>query len=87
MLFLILEYLFQYYERTNFSVWVMFFLQVSDLFQGHDDLLVDFTHFLPDTSSAPSVHNAQSGRNHNLLGDDRGSLMTITRPARVEKVV
>ncbi|XP_042052958.1 paired amphipathic helix protein Sin3-like 5 isoform X1 [Salvia splendens] len=59
--------------------------EVSDLFQGHDDLLVDFTLFLPDTSSVPSVHNAQSGRNHNLLGDDRGSLMTITRPARVEK--
>ncbi|XP_042049041.1 paired amphipathic helix protein Sin3-like 5 isoform X2 [Salvia splendens] len=59
--------------------------EVSVLFQGHDDLLVDFTHFLPDTSSTPSVHNAQSGRNHNLLGDDRGSLMAITRPARVEK--
>ncbi|KAL1550937.1 paired amphipathic helix protein Sin3-like 5 isoform X4 [Salvia divinorum] len=59
--------------------------EVSVLFQGHDDLLVDFTHFLPDISSVPSVHNAQSGRNHNLLGDDRGSLMTITRPAHVEK--
>ncbi|XP_057774746.1 paired amphipathic helix protein Sin3-like 3 isoform X2 [Salvia miltiorrhiza] len=59
--------------------------EVSLLFQGHPDLLVDFTHFLPDTSSAPSVHYAHSGRNHILLGDDRGSPMTLTRPTHVEK--
>ncbi|CAA0834734.1 Paired amphipathic helix protein Sin3-like 4 [Striga hermonthica] len=38
--------------------------QVSVLFQNHADLLVEFTHFLPDISGAASVQYAQPSRNH-----------------------
>ncbi|KAG8366233.1 hypothetical protein BUALT_Bualt17G0055200 [Buddleja alternifolia] len=59
--------------------------EVSVLFQDHADLLVEFTHFLPDTSGTASIYYAQPGRNHIQYRDDRGSPMTMTRPITVEK--
>ncbi|KAK4402875.1 Paired amphipathic helix protein Sin3-like 2 [Sesamum angolense] len=59
--------------------------EVSVLFQEHADLLVEFTHFLPDTSGAASIQYPQPGRNHTLNGDDRGSPMTASRPIQIDK--
>ncbi|KAG8383142.1 hypothetical protein BUALT_Bualt05G0153900 [Buddleja alternifolia] len=57
--------------------------EVSVLFQDHADLLVEFTHFLPDTSGAASIHFARPGRNQILHADDKGSPMgrPIHKPA------
>ncbi|KAK4429910.1 Paired amphipathic helix protein Sin3-like 4 [Sesamum alatum] len=38
--------------------------EVSVLFQEHADLLVEFTHFLPDTSGAASIQYAQPEASH-----------------------
>lgn len=35
----------------------MLILQVAILFRDHHDLLVEFTHFLPDTSGAASTND------------------------------
>ncbi|KAI3467443.1 hypothetical protein Pfo_024106 [Paulownia fortunei] len=72
------------YRKDNKSITEVY-QEVSVLFQDHADLLVEFTHFLPDTSGAASVQYAQTGRNHILHGDDRGSPMTIARLIHVEK--
>ncbi|KAL6547201.1 Paired amphipathic helix protein Sin3-like 4 [Orobanche minor] len=72
------------YRKENKSITEVY-QEVSVLFQNHADLLVEFTHFLPDTSGATSVHYTQPGRNHIKYGDDMGSPMTIARPLHVEK--
>ncbi|KAL6547202.1 hypothetical protein OROMI_022923 [Orobanche minor] len=72
------------YRKENKSITEVY-QEVSVLFQNHADLLVEFTHFLPDTSGAASVQYTQPGRNHIKHGDDRGSPMTIARPLNVEK--
>ncbi|KAL6567759.1 hypothetical protein OROGR_001427 [Orobanche gracilis] len=72
------------YRKDNRSITEVY-QEVSVLFQNHADLLVEFTHFLPDTSGAASVQYAQPGRNHIKHGDDRGSPMTIARHLHVEK--
>ncbi|KAI3452783.1 hypothetical protein Pfo_009446 [Paulownia fortunei] len=72
------------YRKDNKSITEVY-QEVSVLFQDHADLLVEFTHFLPDTSGAASVHYAQPARNNILHQDGRGSLMTMTRPIHVEK--
>ncbi|PIN18039.1 Histone deacetylase complex, SIN3 component [Handroanthus impetiginosus] len=59
--------------------------EVSVLFQDHADLLVEFTHFLPDTTGAASAQYLQPGRKHILQGEDKGSPMTIARPILFEK--
>lgn len=59
--------------------------EVAALFQNHPDLLVEFTHFLPDTSGAASFDYAQPGRNHILHQDDRNSPMTVAKLLHVEK--
>ncbi|KAK6160077.1 hypothetical protein DH2020_003458 [Rehmannia glutinosa] len=72
------------YRKDNKSITEVY-QEVSVLFQDHADLLVEFTHFLPDTSGAASVQYVQPGRNHILHGDDRGSPMAMARPIHVEK--
>ncbi|KAH6815664.1 hypothetical protein C2S51_020484 [Perilla frutescens var. frutescens] len=73
------------YKKDNKCIQEVY-QEVSVLFQDHADLLVEFTHFLPDTSgAAASVQHAQFGKNHILHGDDRASPMTITRSPHVEK--
>ncbi|KAF5443219.1 hypothetical protein F2P56_035794 [Juglans regia] len=57
--------------------------EVAALFQDHEDLLVEFTHFLPDTSATAPTHYAQSGRNSMLR--DRSSAMPIMRQMHVDK--
>lgn len=58
-------------------------LQVAVLFQGHADLLDEFTHFLPDASAAASSYYT-SARNSVLR--DRRSAMPTVRQAHVVKV-
>ncbi|KAL2519477.1 Paired amphipathic helix protein Sin3-like 4 [Abeliophyllum distichum] len=72
------------YRNENKSITEVY-QEVAALFQNHPDLLVEFTHFLPDTSGAASFHYAQPGRNHFLHQDDRNSPMTVARPMHVEK--
>ncbi|KAL3501265.1 hypothetical protein ACH5RR_035714 [Cinchona calisaya] len=59
--------------------------EVAALFRDHSDLLVEFTHFLPETQAAASVRNAQPGRNATLLREGRGSPMSMARPMHFEK--
>ncbi|KAK2994387.1 hypothetical protein RJ640_029502, partial [Escallonia rubra] len=68
------------YRKENKSIH-----EVAALFHDQPDLLVEFTHFLPDSSAAASLHHAQSGRNPNLRRDDKGSPMTAMRHMHVEK--
>ncbi|GFP91557.1 paired amphipathic helix protein sin3-like 4 [Phtheirospermum japonicum] len=72
------------YRKDNKSITEVY-QEVSVLFQNHADLLVEFTHFLPDASGTASVQYATPGRNHNLHGDDKGSPMTVAKPNQVEK--
>ncbi|KAL2547338.1 Paired amphipathic helix protein Sin3-like 2 [Forsythia ovata] len=72
------------YRNENKSITEVY-QEVAALFQNHPDLLVEFTHFLPDTSGAASFHYAQPGRNHFLNHNDRNSPMTVARPMHVEK--
>ncbi|KAJ7943566.1 Paired amphipathic helix protein Sin3-like [Quillaja saponaria] len=57
--------------------------EVAALFQDHADLLVEFTHFLPDASAAASTHYAPSIRNSILR--DRSSAMPTMRQMHVDK--
>ncbi|BBG94142.1 SIN3-like 4 [Prunus dulcis] len=57
--------------------------EVAALFQEHSDLLVEFTHFLPDTSGTASIHFAPSHRNAMLR--DRSSAMPPMRQMHVDK--
>ncbi|KAK4481866.1 hypothetical protein RD792_012777 [Penstemon davidsonii] len=72
------------YRKENKSITEVY-QEVSVLFQDHADLLVEFTHFLPDVSGAASIHYAQPGKSHITCRDDRGSPMTIARATNVEK--
>ncbi|XP_073050170.1 paired amphipathic helix protein Sin3-like 4 isoform X2 [Primulina eburnea] len=72
------------YRKDNKSITEVY-QEVSVLFWGHADLLVEFTHFLPDTSGDASVHFAQSDRDYILPRDDRGSPMTMARSSLVDK--
>ncbi|KAL1539386.1 paired amphipathic helix protein Sin3-like 3 isoform X1 [Salvia divinorum] len=67
------------YRKNNMSITEVY-QEVSVLFQDHADLLVEFTHFLPHTTSAAPVHHAQPVKNHILLQNSGGSPMTMTRP-------
>lgn len=64
-------------------VFVCGFSQVAALFQEHPDLLVEFTHFLPDSSATGSVHYS-SGRG--LMLRDRHSAMPSMRQMQVDRV-
>ncbi|XP_073054342.1 paired amphipathic helix protein Sin3-like 3 isoform X2 [Primulina eburnea] len=74
------------YRKDNKSITEVY-QEVSVLFRGHADLLVEFTHFLPDTSGDASVHYAHSDRDCILPRDDRGSPMTIARANLIDKNV
>ncbi|XP_073300392.1 paired amphipathic helix protein Sin3-like 4 isoform X3 [Primulina huaijiensis] len=74
------------YRKDNKSITEVY-QEVSVLFRGHADLLVEFTHFLPDTSGDASVQYAHSDRDFIPPRDDRGSPMTIARANLVGKNV
>ncbi|XP_050375013.1 paired amphipathic helix protein Sin3-like 4 isoform X2 [Argentina anserina] len=57
--------------------------EVSALFRDHADLLVEFTHFLPDNSATASTQFAPSQRNSMLR--DRSSAMLPMRQMHVDK--
>ncbi|XP_044489130.1 paired amphipathic helix protein Sin3-like 4 isoform X2 [Mangifera indica] len=57
--------------------------EVASLFQDHPDLLVEFTHFLPDSSASASTQYAHSGRTSLLR--DRSSAMPTMRQMHVDK--
>ncbi|KAJ8773731.1 hypothetical protein K2173_006381 [Erythroxylum novogranatense] len=70
------------YRKENKSITEVY-QEVSALFQGHDDLLKEFTHFLPDSSATASTHYAPSGRN--FIYRDRSSPMPTMRQMHVDK--
>ncbi|KAL2543109.1 Paired amphipathic helix protein Sin3-like 4 [Abeliophyllum distichum] len=72
------------YRKENKSITEVY-QEVSALFQNHADLLVEFTHFLPDTSAAASVHFSQPSRNQILCRDDSESPMNMARPMHIGK--
>lgn len=61
--------------------------EVATLFQDHHDLLEEFTHFLPDTSTTVPMHHAPSGRNSsgNYLRRDERSSVPAMRQMHVDK--
>ncbi|KAK7252329.1 hypothetical protein RIF29_36192 [Crotalaria pallida] len=69
------------YRKENKTITEVY-QEVAALFQDHHDLLDEFTHFLPDTSAAPSTHYA-SARNSILR--DRSSAMPTVRQMHVDK--
>ncbi|XVF84864.1 hypothetical protein PTKIN_Ptkin17bG0073500 [Pterospermum kingtungense] len=56
---------------------------VAALFQDHPDLLLEFTHFLPDASATASNHYASSGRNS--VPRDRSSTIPTIRAVPADK--
>ncbi len=75
---------FEVFENLIIVIDIFYLFQVAALFQDHNDLLDEFTHFLPDSSATASTHFAQSGRNSMLR--DRSSAMPIMRQMHVDKV-
>uniref|UniRef100_A0A5B6ZFS1 Putative paired amphipathic helix protein Sin3-like 4 isoform X2 n=1 Tax=Davidia involucrata TaxID=16924 RepID=A0A5B6ZFS1_DAVIN len=72
------------YRKENKSITEVY-QEVAVLFQDHSDLLMEFTHFLPDTSAAASLPYAPSGRNSIFRRDDRSSPIPMMRHMHVEK--
>ncbi|GMP58130.1 hypothetical protein CsSME_00021912 [Camellia sinensis var. sinensis] len=72
------------YRKENKSITEVY-QEVATLFREHHDLLVEFTHFLPDASAAASLAFAPSGRNSIFRHDDRGLPLSTTRLMHVEK--
>lgn len=70
------------YRKENKSITEVY-QEVAALFQDHPDLLEEFTHFLPDSSGAASIHYVPSGRNSILR--DRSSAMPTARQVHVDK--
>ncbi|XP_074557091.1 paired amphipathic helix protein Sin3-like 3 isoform X3 [Curcuma longa] len=72
------------YRRENKSIHEVY-EEVAGLFQNHQDLLEEFTHFLPDTSAtyAP-LHHGHAGRAFPRR-DDRSSMMPAVRHFHVDK--
>ncbi|XP_022727045.1 paired amphipathic helix protein Sin3-like 4 isoform X2 [Durio zibethinus] len=60
------------YRKENKSITEVY-QEVAALFQDHPDLLLEFTHFLPDTSATASNHCTSSGRKS--FPRDRSSAM------------
>ncbi|VVA94092.1 unnamed protein product [Arabis nemorensis] len=59
--------------------------EVTLLFQDHEDLLVEFVHFLPDNSGSGSVYYPLSGRN--AVPSDKNSPVHAMHPKRFEKKI
>ncbi|RWW27330.1 hypothetical protein GW17_00008245, partial [Ensete ventricosum] len=57
---------------------------VATLFQNHQDLLEEFTHFLPDASATFAPHYPYSGRPF-VRRDDRSSIMPAARHVHGDK--
>ncbi|KAF2302447.1 hypothetical protein GH714_036385 [Hevea brasiliensis] len=70
------------YRKENKSITEVY-QEVATLFQDHNDLLLEFTHFLPDSSATSSVHYSPSVRNSILR--DRSSAMPAMRQTHVDK--
>uniref|UniRef100_A0A803PD15 Histone deacetylase interacting domain-containing protein n=1 Tax=Cannabis sativa TaxID=3483 RepID=A0A803PD15_CANSA len=70
------------YRKENKSITEVY-EEVATLFQEHPDLLVEFTHFLPDTSGAASTHYPLSVRTSLLR--DRSSAMPTMRQIHLDK--
>ncbi|CAH2047457.1 unnamed protein product [Thlaspi arvense] len=58
--------------------------EVTLLFQDHEDLLMEFVHFLPDTSGSASTHYPLSGRN--VVPRDKNCPASAMHPRHFEKV-
>ncbi|XP_023512218.1 paired amphipathic helix protein Sin3-like 4 isoform X2 [Cucurbita pepo subsp. pepo] len=69
------------YRKENKSITEVY-QEVAALFQDHPDLLVEFTHFLPDTSATGAGHYG-SGRS--LMLRDRHTTMPIMRQMQVDR--
>lgn len=69
------------YRKENKSIDEVY-SEIAFLFREHSDLLIEFTHFLPDTSAA-STQYAASGRNPLLR--DRSSAMPTMRQMHGDK--
>lgn len=85
-LVIVLQHLFFIFENLIIVTddYIFYLFQVAALFQDHQDLLDEFTHFLPDNSGTASAQYPQSGRNPLLR--DRSSAMPIMRQMHVDKV-
>lgn len=70
------------YRKENKSITEVF-QEVAALFQDHQDLLDEFTHFLPDSSTTTADEYAPSARNSIL--QDRSSAMPMMRQMHVDK--
>lgn len=80
-------YIYRYLELFFFLIEIISFcFEVATLFHDQPDLLVEFKHFLPDSSAAASAHYASLGKNLISNRDDRGSPVTTKRVLNVEKV-
>ncbi|XWS68918.1 hypothetical protein CRYUN_Cryun04dG0134600 [Craigia yunnanensis] len=76
-----LDILNMYRKENKFITEV--YQQVAALFQGHPDLLLEFTHFLPDTSVTASNRYASSGRKS--IPRERSSAMPGMRAVPADK--
>ncbi|XP_010532951.1 PREDICTED: paired amphipathic helix protein Sin3-like 3 isoform X2 [Tarenaya hassleriana] len=68
------------YRKENKSITEVY-QEVATLFRDHHDLLVEFTHFLPDTSATATAHSVK-----NSVSRDRGiSVPTVRQMASDKK--
>ncbi|XP_058193271.1 paired amphipathic helix protein Sin3-like 3 [Rhododendron vialii] len=74
------------YRKENKSITEVY-EEVTQLFREHPDLLVEFTHFLPDSSASATIPHAPSGRNSIFRRDDRGSPLPAMRHIEKKPVV
>ncbi|RXH69830.1 hypothetical protein DVH24_007086 [Malus domestica] len=68
------------YRKENKSIQEVY-QEVAALFQDHPDLLVEFTHFLPDTTGTASIHPPH----RNSILRDRSSAMPTMRQMHADK--
>ncbi|XP_027359545.1 paired amphipathic helix protein Sin3-like 2 isoform X3 [Abrus precatorius] len=59
--------------------------EVASLFKDHQDLLEEFTRFLPDTSAAPSTQHAPYSRNSLQRLNERSSMAPMMRQMQADK--
>ncbi|XP_074569740.1 paired amphipathic helix protein Sin3-like 4 isoform X1 [Curcuma longa] len=71
------------YRRDNKSIHEVY-EEVAALFLNHQDLLEEFTHFLPDASAISAPHNGYPGRAF-ARRDDKSSIMLPSRHFHVDK--
>ncbi|WOL03842.1 paired amphipathic helix protein Sin3-like 4 isoform X2 [Canna indica] len=71
------------YRRENKSIHEVY-EEVASLFQSHQDLLEEFTHFLPDASATFAPHHGYSARAFTRR-DDRSSMMPSARHVQGDK--